>query len=107
MALFKKKADGVVDAAHLTADKQLAWVRAYERRGPTWSDLVLLDRPALVERLKAGKRFYVGDRVEFRASEFDLGAPIRLVERGRRRQPVIVVGQGKAEQDRLEGLPIV
>jgi hypothetical protein len=107
MALFKKKADGVVDAAHLTADGQLAWVRAYERRGPTWSDLVLLDRPALIERLQAGKRFFIGDRIEFRASEFDLGQPIRLIDRGRRRPPIIVVGKGQADQDRLEGLPIV
>ena len=105
MALFKKKADGVVDAAHFNADGRLAWVRAYERRGPTWSDLVLLDRPTLVRRLADGKRFYVGERIELRASEFKLGQPLRLVKS--RQGPLIVLGSGPADQDRLDGLPVV
>lgn len=100
-----KKVDGVIEAAHFTSDGRLAWVRAYERRGPTWSDLVLLDRAALVQRLKARKRFYVGTRREFLASEFDLGEPMRLVEfyRGE----ALVVGGGYARQDRLQGIPVV
>jgi hypothetical protein len=100
-----KKIDGVIEAAHFSADGKLAWVRAYERRGPTWSDAVLLDRPALVQRLKKRKRFYIGSRREFLASEFELGEPLRLVEfyRGE----ALVTGRGSAKQDRLEGIPIV
>jgi hypothetical protein len=100
-----KKADGVIEAAHFTSDGKLAWVRAYERRGPTWSDAVLLDRTALVERLKKRKRFYVGVRKEFLASEFELKQPLRLIEfyRGE----ALVTGSGAARQDRLEGIPIV
>lgn len=100
-----KKVDGVIEAAHFTSDGKLAWVRAYERRGPTWSDLVLLDRATLVQRLKKRKRFYVGTRREFLASEFDLGEPVRLIEfyRGE----ALVSGQGQANHDRLGGIPIV
>jgi hypothetical protein len=100
-----KKIDGVVEAAHFTSDGKLAWVRAYERRGPTWSDAVLLDRAALVERLKKRKRFYIGSRKEFLASEFELGEPLRIIEfyRGE----ALVTGTGSAKQDRLDGIPII
>jgi hypothetical protein len=100
-----KKVDGVIEAAHFTSDGKLAWVRAYERRGPTWSDAVLLDRAALVQRLKKRKRFYIGSRREFLASEFALTEPLRLIEfyRGE----ALVVGKGDSRQDRLEGIPVV
>lgn len=100
-----KKADGVIEAAHFTSDGKLAWVRAYERRGPTWSDTVLLDRAALVQRLKKHKRFYIGARKEFLASEFEFKEPLRLVEfyRGE----ALVIGGGSACQDSLEGIPVV
>ncbi len=100
-----RKLDGVIEAAHFDSDGKLAWVRAYERRGPTWSDCVLLDRDTLVERLKQGKRFYVGSRREFWASEFDVTIPVRVVRfyRGE----ALVTGHGKARQDSLGGIPVV
>ncbi len=100
-----KKLDGVIEAAHFNPDGTLAWVRAYERRGPTWSDVVLLDRDALVERLKKRKRFYVGSRREFLASEFDLTLPVRLVENYR--GSALVTGRGGSQKDRLDGIPVV
>jgi hypothetical protein len=100
-----KKADGVIEAAHFGPDGKLAWVRAYERRGPTWSDTVLLDRPSLIQRLKKRKRFFIGTRNQYRTSEFEIGEPLRLVQTGR--APVLVVGQGGSKQDRLEGIPVV
>lgn len=100
-----KKLDGVIEAAHFDSDGQLAWVRAYERRGPTWSDVVLLDRNALIERLRRRKRFYVGSRREQWASEFDVSAPVRLIEHYR--HAVLVTGSGGSQQDRLEGIPLV
>jgi len=100
-----KKLDGVIEAAHFNPDGKLAWVRAYERRGPTWSDVVLLDREALVQRLRQGKRFYVGSRREFWASEFDLTLPVRLVENYR--SAVLVTGRGGSQADRLAGIPVV
>lgn len=97
--------DGVIEAAHFNSDGHLAWVRAYERRGPTWSDAVLLDRATLVERLKKRKRFFIGSRREFLASEFELKEPLRLIEfyRGE----ALVIGKGEARRDRLEGIPVV
>jgi hypothetical protein len=102
-----RKADGVIEAAHFDADGRLAWVRAYERRGPTWSDLVLIDRPALIDRLQRRKRFYVGSRIESWASEFKLGEQLRL--KGTHRGTFIVLGEGRGDlpNDQLEGLPVV
>lgn len=103
--LTRQRVDGVVDAAHFGPAGELLWVRAYERRGPTWSDRVLLDRQTLIDRLKDGKRFFIGKRKEFRASEFELGEAIRFRET--RRGAVLLVGKGRAAGDRLGGLPRV
>jgi len=100
-----KKVDGVVDAAHFGPDGELLWLRAYERRGPTWSDVVLLDRQSLIQRLDSGKRFYSGSRHEFRASEFDLAERIHL--RGKKGKRVLVIGTKSADQDQLGALPII
>ena len=101
----RKRADGVVDAAHFGPDGELLWLRAYERRGPTWSDLVLLDRQSLIQRMEAGKRFYVGKRRDYEASEFDLGERIQL--QGKKKARVLVIGKGRADQDRLDALPVI
>ena len=102
-----KKADGVIEVAHFGADGSLLWVRAYERRGPTWSDLVLIDRAALIERLKTRKRFFVGTRRQFLASEFDLTMPVRLANSTH--GSFLVTGNANANipQDQLEGIPVV
>jgi len=104
--LFSRpKYEGIIEAVHYNSDGRIDWVRAYERRGPTWSDHVLLDREKLIERLNAGKRFYAGKRVEYQASEFEVGAPIHLVqiEGG----DVLVTGDVKTSQDQLAGVPII
>ena len=102
-----KKADGVIEAAHFGPDGNLIWVRAYERRGPTWSDLVLLDRAALVQRLKARKRFFVGTRRQFLASEFDLAMPLLLSQTSHGSFLVTGSGNENIPQDQLEGIPVV
>ncbi|MEX2144395.1 MAG: hypothetical protein WD740_07350 [Anaerolineales bacterium] len=101
----RKNLDGVIEAAHFDPEGKLAWVRAYERRGPTWSDVVLLDRDALIQRLKKRKRFFVGSRRELWASEFDVTLQVRLVENYR--NTVLVTGRGSSQKDRLEGIPVV
>ncbi|UYN92176.1 MAG: hypothetical protein KIT70_01440 [Anaerolineales bacterium] len=102
-----RKAHGVVEAVHLDANGQLDWVRAYERRGPTWSDIVLLDRAALIQRLQSGKRFYIGDRREQWASEFELGRRLRLKKTHQGTFLVLGEGRGDLPQDWLEGAPLV
>jgi hypothetical protein len=103
--MAKQKFDGVVEAVHYAADGRVDWVRAYERRGPIFSDHVLLPRQALVERLEAGKRFLVGKRQAYQGATFDVSQPVRLA------QGVLVVGDNghsqHTSQDHLEGVPII
>ena len=103
--MAKKKFDGVVEAVHYKPNGEVDWVRAYERRGPTFSDHLLIEREALIERLKSGKNFMVGRRVQREASTFDVTQPLRVVDLGGR--DALVVGQSKAEQDSLEGVPVI
>jgi hypothetical protein len=80
MSMAKQKFDGIVEAVRYAPNGQVLWVRAYERRGPTFSDHVLIERQALVELLKAGKRFFAGQRKPYLASEFEVAQPLRLLE---------------------------
>jgi len=103
--MFEKKLDGVIEAVHYTADGQVDWVRAYERRGPTYSDCILLDRATLVQRLKERKHFMVGRRLPLQASTFDTSVPVRLLRMKDRE--VLVTGYVHSEHDRLEGVPVI
>ena len=102
---FDKGYDGVVEAVHWTTSGKIDWVRVYERRGPTWSDHVLLDRDTLIERLKSGKKFVTGKRIVSMASEFEVSEKVELRETGK--GEVIVSGKGRAEKDSLEGVPLL
>ncbi len=95
------KFDGVIEAARFKAGK-IEVVRAYERRGATFSDHVLLDRKTLVERLKEGKRFVTGQRAAYLASTFEVGKPISLV--GQDGQQVVTT-LSQHDHDELEGVP--
>jgi hypothetical protein len=103
--MAKPKIDGVIEAARYNPDGQIKWVRAYLRRGPIYSDRILLDRQLLINELKSGKRFMAGERVEQMASTFRLGKPIRLEQRNG--QEIVVAGETQANQDQLEGVPII
>ena len=95
-----------MEAAHFNKDGVLLWVRAYERRGPTWSDVVLLDREHLIKKLESGKRFFLGKRKAFRASEFQLRDQIHINKI--KKTTVITIGKDKkASSDRLLKMPRV
>ncbi|HEX2696394.1 MAG TPA: hypothetical protein VHM28_01715 [Anaerolineales bacterium] len=96
-----QKFDGVIEAVRYKNGK-IDVVRAYERRGATFSDRVLIDRKGLIDRLSQGKHFITGQRREFLASTFDTGKPIHLVGEGERQ---IVSTQPQSERDELEGVP--
>ncbi len=98
------KFDGVVEAVRYLPDGRLALIRAYERRGPAFSDHILLDRQALVQRLKSGKRYVVGERLAHLGGTFKTGARLRLV--GSAGQEVIVTGAAASERDILEDVPL-
>lgn len=103
--MAKVKFDGVVEAVHYAPDGRVHWVRAYEKRGPTFSDRVLLDRKTLIERLKAGKKFYAGQRVAYLSSTFELGQPIRLVSQNG--DETLSTQDAPASRDQLDGVPVV
>jgi hypothetical protein len=107
--MAKRKLDGVVNAVHYNPDGQIAWVRAYLRRGPTFSDYVMLDRQTLIANLKSGKNYLVGERVPQMASTFEVGAALRIIEKDDRQ--IIVSGDkddgSTAGRDHLEGAPVI
>ena len=96
------KFDGVIEAVRYKAGK-IEVVRAYERRGATFSDHVLLDRATLVNRLREGKLFVTGQRKEFVASTFDIGKSVNLSGRDGSQ---IVTTLAQDERDQLEGVPL-
>jgi len=59
--MARTKYDGIVQAVRYGEDGQILWVAAFLRRGPTWSDSLLIDRKALVDKLKSGKQFVIGN----------------------------------------------
>jgi len=103
--MARTKYDGIVQAVRYGEEGQILWVRAFLRRGPTWSDSLLIDRKALVDKLKSGKQFVIGKRVELMASTFETSSPIRLVMKNG--QEILVAGEPGGEKDCLEGAPLV
>ncbi len=96
-----QKFDGVIEAVRYKNGK-IEVVRGYERRGPTFTDRVLLDRKTLLERMKAGKRFVTGQRKEYLASTFDVGKPVKLIGQDGNQ---VVTTLSDADHDELEGVP--
>ena len=76
--MSKKSADGVIEAVRYAPDKQLAQARAYIRRGPTYSDHVLLTRDELIAQMQAGKKFFTGKRKPYLASTFFINQQLTL-----------------------------
>ena len=104
--MARVKFDGVVEAVRYAPDGKLAWVRVYERRGATFSDRVIMDRQTLLERLKAGKKFVAGQRVEYLSSTFNVTQSIHVEQQDG--AEVLVAGEKTAKKgDLLEGVPVV
>jgi hypothetical protein len=103
--MANKKYDGVIEAVHYSTEGRVDWVRAYLRRGPAWSDRVIIQRQDLIDEIKAGKRMALGKRVEFMAGTFDIGAPVQLV--GQPGKEFIVVSNATSDCDNLEGAPLL
>ena len=97
-----KKFDGVIEAVRYK-NGQIVTVRAYERRGATFSDHVLLDRREVLERIKNGKHFVTGSRKEFLASTFEAGKPVHVTSRNGKE---IISTREDADRDELEQVPV-
>src|SRR5271169_4040692 len=95
------KFDGVIEAVRYRGGK-IDLVRAYERRGATFSDRVLLNRKTLIERIQQGKRFITGERKEFMASTFEVGKSVNLFGVDDKQT---ITTRERSERDELEGVP--
>ncbi len=105
--MAQAKYDGVIEAVRYASPGRVAVVRGYLRRGPTFTDRVLISREELVQRLQAGKRFFAGKRQEFLASTFEVSNPISLVEKDG--QSYLATSGAPAERgggDFLAGVPL-
>jgi hypothetical protein len=98
------KIHGVVVAVHYKKPGEIDWVRAFEARGATFSDHVMIRRAALIEKMKTGKRFVSGKRKIYEASNFDFGEDLSLA--GKDGAEVVVIGSG-SDKDDLKGVPLV
>jgi len=98
-----KKFDGVIEAVRYK-NGQIVIVRAFERRGATFSDRILVDRKELLGRLKKGQKYLVGKRRELLASTFDLQEkPVQVLNRDGRE---IISTRPDADHDELEQTPV-
>jgi hypothetical protein len=96
-----QKFDVVIEAVRYKEGK-IEVVRGYERRGPTFSDYVLLDRKAVLERLKEGKRLVTGQRQQYLGSTFQVGKSVKLVGQDGKQ---VVTTRTESDYDELEGVP--
>ena len=98
-----KKFDGVIEAVRYK-NGQIAVVRAFERRGTTFSDRVLIPREELLELLKRGRKFVIGKRKEFLASTFEVqDKPLQILKRDGQE---IISTRSNANHDELEQAPV-
>jgi hypothetical protein len=98
-----KKFDGVIEAVRYK-NGQIEVVRTFERRGAAFTDRIMLDRQEFLNRLKKGKKYFVGKRKEFLAGTFDVqDKPIQIV--GRNGQEIIAT-RSEADHDELEQAPV-
>ena len=97
-----KKFDGIIEAVHYK-NGQIVNVRAYERRGATFSDCVLIERKDLLERIKSGKKFLTGVRKEYLASTFQEGKSVQVMNRDGKD---FISTRAGADRDELEQVPM-
>jgi hypothetical protein len=75
----KEKIDGVIETVHYALDGQIAYVRAYQRRGTTFSDVVLIKREDLIKLIHSGEQYYTGERICGMGSEFKTFEKLQVV----------------------------
>jgi hypothetical protein len=98
--MAKIKFDGLIEAVRYASDGSIELVRAYERRGSTFSDHIIIDRANLVARLKKGEKFVTGLRKEFLGSTFESARFVRL-------NGNIITTGNSTSRDQLEEVPIL
>ena len=103
--MARSKYDGIVQAVHYNPQGQVDWVRVFLRRGPTWSDVILLNRQSLIDQISAGKKFMAGDRIPLLAGTFKVTKPIKILSKDQGK--FLITGDLVSEKDCLDGVPLV
>ena len=96
------KFDGIIEAVRYK-NGQIIVVRAYERRGATFTDRILIDRKDLLERIQNGKQFLTGARKEFWAGTFEEGKPVKVVSSDGKD---FISTRDSSDHDELEETPV-
>ena len=97
-----KKFDGIIEAVRYK-NGQITIVRAYERRGASFSDRILIERKDLLERIQNGKQFLTGVRREYLAGTFDEGKNVKVVSRDGKD---FISTRDTSDHDELEETPV-
>src|SRR5512133_3103964 len=98
-----QKFDGVIEAVRYK-NGQIVVVRAFERRGTAFSDRVLIDRKDLLELLKKGRKYVIGQRKEFLAGTFEVQEKLLQVLKLDGKE--IISTRPDADHDELELAPV-
>jgi hypothetical protein len=98
-----KKFDGVIEAVRYK-NGQIEVLRTFERRGAAFTDRIMLNRNEFLERLKKGKKYFIGKRKEFLAGTFEVGdQPVQVLDRNGKE---IIATRAEADHDELEQAPV-
>jgi hypothetical protein len=101
---ISRKADLVIVAARIDASSgRLTQAQAYERRGAVWSDVLLLDREALLARLSSRRKVYSGAPSAEVPGDFIVRGEIRL--QGADGRAWLALGTTRVDRDDL-GIPV-
>jgi hypothetical protein len=103
--MFRRKIDGVIEAVRYTPQGSIDWVRSYERRDMVYSDVLILNREEFLERLDAGQLFYTGKRKQYQGNAFETER--KVITKGTNGDRIILTEGSDADQDHLEGVPLI
>lgn len=99
-----KKVDGVIEAVRYDSAGNILLVRAFERRGATFSDSVLLNRLDLIMKLTNKQKFAIGERQAGKGTTFTLARNIQLA--GSTGQEIVITEGIESNHDDLDPAPI-
>jgi hypothetical protein len=102
--MYRKKFDGVIEAVRYSPEGWLSMARIYERVGAAFTDRILITRDQLVQRLKTGKRFMIGQRRVYMAGTFDVSSQVRLSDLPGKE--TLYITQPARDHDDLQGAPL-
>lgn len=97
--MARAKFDILIETVRYTPEGKIEMARAFERRGATFSDHVLISREALLEKIKNGKKCVTGQRMEFLAGTFETHKTVQVTG------DFITTGP-QVGRDTLENVPI-